>query len=151
MSKRLNNPQDLSNHSSRKMIARLGKPVNDKCRKIFCGRQDKQKPRAERHKMINVRDYIGSPYIVSREDGACLHDEVSRAMRQEETIQLDFSGIERATTLFFFESLCRIAAGLGLDKYREIVKVHNMTDLVKVIYVRAMNHTFHAMYLKKCN
>ena len=91
--------------------------------------------------MLNVRNYISSPYVMSQEEGRCLYEEVSRTIRLEGTIRLDFSGIERATTLFFFESLCRIAVELGLDKYRENVKIHNMSDLVKVIYIRALNLT----------
>lgn len=52
------------------------------------------------NKTIRVSEVINSPYAVAPEDGELLYQHIQRELKQNDTIEIDFSGIDRLTTLF---------------------------------------------------
>lgn len=95
--------------------------------------------------MLDIKNCISTSYAMAKEDGVCLYEELLDEMKKQDAILLDFQGITRATSLFFNESLCKIAGSLGLEEYKEKITVENMSDPIKIIYLRALNLTLKKM------
>lgn len=96
--------------------------------------------------MIEIKKCIGSPYAMAKEDGEHTYNVVVDEINAKGDVKLDFAGIERATSLFFNESLCKLIDVCGgLESYQKKVYVCNMSDTLKVIYLRALNLTLKKM------
>lgn len=95
--------------------------------------------------MLDVKKCIGSSYAMAKEDGICLYETVLGEIQARGVATLDFQRIERATSLFFNESLCKIVGTYGLASYQKKIVVQNMSDTIKIIYLRALNLTIKKM------
>lgn len=96
--------------------------------------------------MIEIKKCIGSSYAMAKEDGEHAYKVIIDEINANGYANLNFAGIERATSLFFNESLCKLIDVCGgLENYQKKIGVCNMSDTIKVIYLRALNLTLKKM------
>ncbi len=83
-------------------------------------------------KKIKVADIISNAF--SSEQALRLKEEMERYMNDEEKIILDFSGIDKYTTLFFNFSTGYFIGKIGKEKYDRLVELDNLSNLGQSTY-----------------
>lgn len=91
--------------------------------------------------IINVKELIGNKYAMSKEDGQLLYKTINDNIRNKVFIEIDLSNIERATTLFFNESICRIIVEYCKTDELSKVKFKIINDVVRTNFDKAINLT----------
>lgn len=81
---------------------------------------------------IKVMDFI--PNAFSSEQALILKRKIEEALKEEEEIQIDFTGINKYTTLFFNFSTGYFINKLGRKEYDSRIKVKNLTQLGESTY-----------------
>lgn len=82
--------------------------------------------------MIKVFDITKTGF--SENNAKPLYDEVQRALNNEYTIVLDFSGVTAFTTLFFNNALGKFYLMYGPEEYSKRFKVENLSEIGNVTY-----------------
>ncbi len=80
-----------------------------------------------RMKRILVRDLFLSAFSESK--AIILKEEINECLKSEETIQIDFKGITKFTTLFFNFSTGAILASLGPIEYDKRIQLVGLSEL----------------------
>ena len=71
---------------------------------------------------------------MTEDAGMQLRNEMCKAIQQEESVVLDFEGIELFATPFFNASIGYFVMQLSPDKYQDRVNVKNLSDLGRETY-----------------
>lgn len=75
-----------------------------------------------------------TPMAMTEDAGLQLRKEMNEVIQKEESLVLDFQGIELFATPFFNASIGYFVMTLSPEKYKEYVKVINLSDLGKETY-----------------
>ena len=84
--------------------------------------------------MVVVRDILNSNYALTLEDACAIHQKVKEALENNEKVIVDFAQISCVGSLFFNESLCKIAKEIGFDIYKTRIETINLDDGPAVVY-----------------
>lgn len=95
---------------------------------------------------IVVKDIIHSEYAVTGEMGLALFNEFKKYdLKDNDVIIIDFEGIERATTLFFNESISQYVKDNSYEKFKTYFKLENMTKTLKILFKNSLELTINKM------
>lgn len=83
-------------------------------------------------KKIKVADIISNAF--SSEQAIELKKEMEKYLDNEEEILLDFTGIDKYTTLFFNFSTGYFIGKIGKENYDKLVKLENLSNLGQSTY-----------------
>lgn len=78
-----------------------------------------------------------SMMAMTEDAGMQLRNEMHKAIKQEESVVLDFEGIALFATPFFNASIGYFVMQLSPEKYKDHVKVINLSDLGKETYAHS--------------
>ncbi len=73
------------------------------------------------NRRVNLARVVGSPYCVSIEDGAKVHDVILKSMESGERVILTFDGVERLTTAFLNSAVGQLYDGNHEDEVRRFL------------------------------
>ena len=82
--------------------------------------------------MIQANKYIKTGF--SANDAECLLSVIEPIVDRNEVVQIDFSDIKIFTTLFFNIALTKYVVQLGPQKYTEMFKVLNLSEVGQSTY-----------------
>lgn len=88
---------------------------------------------------ILVKDLI--PNAFSNEQALVLKDKIGDILEQENCVILDFQGISQYTTLFFNFSTGFFVKKFGKEKYDEMFKLINLSELGTSTYMHSYNNS----------
>lgn len=98
------------------------------------------------NKTIIVKDIIHSEYAVTGEMGLALFNEFEKCdLSDNNIIVIDFNGIERATTLFFNESISQYVKNYSYEKFKTHFRLENMTKTLKILFKNSLELTITKM------
>ena len=86
---------------------------------------------------IKVSDYTTEGF--SANDAEKLKPRISEALQKEDIIEVDFSGVEYFTTLFFGFSLTLHVDDLGKEEYIRRINVTNLVEPWDKTYEKSLN------------
>lgn len=95
-------------------------------------------------KIIKVSEII--PNAFSSDQAIKLRDEMKKHLNNKENILLDFSGIDKYTTLFFNFCTGFFIRELGKEKYDELVRLDNLSNLGQSTYQNSYNNAIRDDY-----
>lgn len=81
---------------------------------------------------IKVNEFLDTAFDM--EDAEILKEKLMPYIESEESVIVDFSGVEHFTSLFFNTGLCDIMYDLGQEKYDELIMVINLPDYAENSY-----------------
>lgn len=87
---------------------------------------------------VFVKELI--PNAFSSQQADILKKVIEDGLENNETVELDFSGIGRFTTLFFNFSTGVFITKLGPSDYRKRIKVENLSELGKSTYYNSFEN-----------
>ena len=88
--------------------------------------------------MIKANKYIKTGF--SANDAECLLDVIEPIVNRNEVVQIDFSDIKIFTTLFFNIALTKYVVQLGPQKYKEMFKVLNLSEVGQSTYQHSFDN-----------
>lgn len=83
-------------------------------------------------KRIKVSDIVSNAF--SSEQAALLKEEMKKHLDNKEKIVLDFTGIDKYTTLFFNFSTGYFIGKMGKENYDKLVVLENLSNLGQSTY-----------------
>ena len=95
-------------------------------------------------KKIEVSSIITNAF--SSDQALKLRDEMDKYLSNEEEVTLDFTDINKFTTLFFNFSTGYFISTLGRNKYDSLVKVINLSDFGQNTYKNSYNNAIRNDY-----
>ena len=88
--------------------------------------------------VIRVNDFIANGY--SQQDAELLAPKIKEAVGNGETFVVDFAKLQYFTTLFFSTALTRWVGELGIDKYKRLIEIKNLSESGKETYEHALEY-----------
>lgn len=88
--------------------------------------------------MIKVASYIKNAF--SMNDVNLLAPAIEAALHKGDSVVLDFTGVKYYTTLFFNNAITKYVVSLGLEKYQEMFKLINLSDVGKTTYEHSLTN-----------
>lgn len=77
-------------------------------------------------KVINISEVIGKSNAVSSSDGEKIFEIISAEFNNNESIELDFSGIQLTITAFLNSSIGNLYANFSVEKIKENLTISNL-------------------------
>ena len=87
---------------------------------------------------IKVANVVDNAF--SSEQAERLKQEMDKYIKSGKSVTLDFSGVDKFTTLFFNFSTAKVIGELGRQKYDEMVKLKNLSILGESTYKNSYNN-----------
>lgn len=97
--------------------------------------------------MININVSKICPFALAEEDGMSLYKIIIDAIDKNETVSVDFTGIDLFATPFFNTAFGAIILKIGVTKFDELVKIINLDKLGIETYQHSRNNA--VTYLEK--
>lgn len=94
--------------------------------------------------IIKVSNIIENAFSSSQAE--ILKNEMENYLNEKKEICLDFSGIDKFTTLFFNFSTGYFIGKLGKDEYNKLVKIINLSALGESTYKNSYNNAIRDDY-----
>ena len=88
--------------------------------------------------IIVAKNLITSGF--SKDEADLLTPEISKAISENTPFILDFDGVQYFTTLFFSTALTHLVGSLGLDGYKKMVTVKNLSESGQETYQHAYDY-----------